>query len=142
MMEKRGLLEKIEPHTHMVPHGDRSGAVIEPWLTEQWYVDAKALAQPALAAVREGKTSFIPKNWEKTYFQWLENIQPWCISRQLWWGHQIPAWYGPDRRYAIRRAYSWKRLDESGCEAHYESQGSERIPASMTDDGQLNARTV
>ena len=95
MMEAQGLLDKIEPHTHMVPHGDRSGAVIEPWLTDQWYVDAKTLAQPALAAVREGKTSFIPKNWEKTYFDWLENIQPWCISRQLWWGHQIPAWYGP-----------------------------------------------
>ncbi len=94
MMEARGLLGKIEPHTHMVPHGDRSGAVIEPWLTDQWYVDAKTLAQPALAAVRDGKTRFIPKNWEKTYFDWLEHIQPWCISRQLWWGHQIPAWYG------------------------------------------------
>ncbi|HUB64147.1 MAG TPA: valine--tRNA ligase, partial [Methylocella sp.] len=88
-MEARGFLDKIEPHTHMVPHGDRSGVVIEPYLTEQWYVDAKALAGPALAAVREGKTKFVPENWEKTYFQWLENIQPWCISRQLWWGHQI-----------------------------------------------------
>ena len=95
MMEARGLLDKIEPHTHMVPHGDRSGAVIEPWLTDQWYVNAKTLAQPALDAVRAGKTKFVPENWEKTYFQWLENIQPWCISRQLWWGHQIPAWYGP-----------------------------------------------
>lgn len=89
------LLETIEPHTHMVPHGDRSGVVIEPWLTDQWYVDAKTLAQPALAAVREGRTNFVPKNWEKTYFEWLENIQPWCVSRQLWWGHQIPAWYDP-----------------------------------------------
>jgi len=89
------LLEAIEPHTHMVPHGDRSNVVIEPWLTDQWYVDAKTLAQPALAAVREGKTTFVPKNWEKTYFEWLENIQPWCVSRQLWWGHQIPAWYDP-----------------------------------------------
>ncbi|WP_127089365.1 valine--tRNA ligase [Aquabacter cavernae] len=89
------LLEKIEPHTHMVPHGDRSNVVIEPWLTDQWYVDAKTLAQPALAAVREGRTDFVPKNWEKTYFEWLENIQPWCVSRQLWWGHQIPAWYDP-----------------------------------------------
>ncbi len=93
MMEARGLCLKIEPYTHTVPHGDRSGVVIEPWLTDQWYVDAKTLAQPALAAVRNGETSFIPKNWEKTYFEWLENIQPWCISRQLWWGHQIPAWY-------------------------------------------------
>jgi valyl-tRNA synthetase len=94
-MEARELLDKIEPHTHMVPHGDRSNVVIEPYLTDQWYVDAKTLAQPALAAVREGRTNFIPKNWDKTYFEWLENIQPWCISRQLWWGHQIPAWYAP-----------------------------------------------
>ncbi len=95
MMEKRGLVDKIEPHTHMVPHGDRSHAVLEPWLTDQWYVKAEILAEPALEAVRRGKTRFIPENWEKTYFHWLENIQPWCISRQLWWGHQIPAWYGP-----------------------------------------------
>ena len=101
MMESRGLLDKVESHVHMVPHGDRSGAVIEPWLTDQWYVDAKTLAAPALAAVREGKTSFVPKNWEKTYFDWLENIQPWCISRQLWWGHQIPAWYGPTESKGI-----------------------------------------
>ncbi len=96
MMEERGLCPLIEPHLNQVPHGDRSGVVIEPWLTDQWYVDAHTLAQPALKAVREGKTSFIPKNWEKTYFEWLENIQPWCISRQLWWGHQIPAWYAPE----------------------------------------------
>jgi valyl-tRNA synthetase len=93
MMEARGLLGKIEPNTHMVPHGDRSHVVLEPRLTDQWYVDAKTLAQPALKAVREGKTVFVPKNWEKTYFEWLENIQPWCVSRQLWWGHRIPAWY-------------------------------------------------
>jgi valyl-tRNA synthetase len=96
LLNNEGLVEKVEPHTHMVPHGDRSAAVVEPYLTEQWYVDAKTLAAPALEAVRAGKTSFVPKNWEKTYFDWLENIQPWCISRQLWWGHQIPAWYGPD----------------------------------------------
>ena len=95
MMALTGLLARIEPHAHMVPHGDRSNVVIEPWLTDQWYVDAKTLAQPALAAVREGRTQFVPKNWEKTYFEWLENIQPWCVSRQLWWGHQIPAWYSP-----------------------------------------------
>jgi valyl-tRNA synthetase len=95
MMEECGLLDKIEPNTHMVPHGDRSHAVLEPWLTDQWYVNAKVLAEPALAAVREGRTKFMPTNWEKTYFDWLKNIQPWCISRQLWWGHQIPAWYGP-----------------------------------------------
>jgi valyl-tRNA synthetase len=95
MMALAGLLAKIEPHAHAVPHGDRSNVVIEPWLTDQWYADAKTLAEPAIAAVREGKTQFVPKTWEKTYFDWLENIQPWCISRQLWWGHQIPAWYAP-----------------------------------------------
>jgi valyl-tRNA synthetase len=95
MMATLGLLARIEPNAHTVPHGDRSGAAIEPWLTDQWYVDAKTLAQPALKAVRDGRTLFTPKNWEKTYFDWLENIQPWCVSRQLWWGHQIPAWYAP-----------------------------------------------
>src|SRR6201989_627090 len=100
-LEEFGFLERIEPNTHMVPHGDRSGVVIEPYLTDQWYVDAKTLAQPAIAAVRSGATSFVPKNWEKTYFEWMENIQPWCISRQLWWGHQIPAWYGPDGKVFV-----------------------------------------
>jgi valyl-tRNA synthetase len=95
-LEELGLLDKIEPHTHQVPHGDRSDVVIEPWLTEQWYVDAATLARPAIEAVEKGDTSFVPKNWEKTYFEWMRNIQPWCVSRQLWWGHQIPAWYGPD----------------------------------------------
>jgi valyl-tRNA synthetase len=100
-LEDFGFLERVEPNTHMVPHGDRSGVVIEPFLTDQWYVDAKTLAQPAIAAVRSGATSFVPKNWEKTYFEWMENIQPWCISRQLWWGHQIPAWYGPDSKVFV-----------------------------------------
>ena len=95
MMALAGLLARIEPHAHTVPHGDRSNVVIEPWLTDQWYVDAKTLAEPALAAVREGRTQFVPKSWEKTYYDWLENIQPWCVSRQQWWGHQIPAWYSP-----------------------------------------------
>ena len=100
-LEEAGFLEKIEPNTHMVPHGDRSGVIIEPYLTDQWYVDAKTLAAPAIAAVRSGETAFVPKNWEKTYFEWMENIQPWCISRQLWWGHQIPAWYGPDGKVFV-----------------------------------------
>jgi valyl-tRNA synthetase len=100
-LEAAGLMDKIEPHTHMVPHGDRSNVVIEPFLTDQWYVNAKALAVDAITAVREGKTNFVPKNWEKTYFDWMENIQPWCISRQLWWGHQIPAWYGPDGKVFV-----------------------------------------
>jgi valyl-tRNA synthetase len=100
-MEVLGLVEKIEPYVHTVPHGDRSGVVIEPFLTDQWYVDAKTLAQPAMAAVRDGRTTFVPKNWEKTYFEWMENIQPWCISRQLWWGHQIPAWYAEDGKVFV-----------------------------------------
>jgi valyl-tRNA synthetase len=100
-LEEMGLLKKIEPHTHAVPHGDRSNVVIEPFLTDQWYVNAHELAKPAIAAVREGRTSFVPKNWEATYFNWMENIQPWCISRQLWWGHQIPAWYGPDGKVFV-----------------------------------------
>ncbi len=100
-LEALGLVEKIEAHTHMVPHGDRSGVVIEPYLTDQWYVDAKTLAKPAIEAVRTGKTVFVPKNWEKTYYDWMENIQPWCVSRQLWWGHQIPAWYGPDEKVFV-----------------------------------------
>jgi valyl-tRNA synthetase len=96
MMEERGLLDKVEEHVHSVPHGDRSGVPIEPYLTDQWYVDAKTLAAPAMLAVRDGRTAFVPRSWERTYFDWMENIQPWCVSRQLWWGHQIPAWYGPD----------------------------------------------
>ncbi|MFL6792960.1 MAG: valine--tRNA ligase [Bradyrhizobium sp.] len=100
-LEDFGFVERIEPNTHMVPHGDRSGVVIEPYLTDQWYVDAKTMAQPAIAAVRSGAASFVPKNWERTYFEWMENIQPWCISRQLWWGHQIPAWYGPDGKVFV-----------------------------------------
>ena len=100
-LEARGLIEKVEPTTHTVPHGDRSGAVVEPFLTDQWYVDAKTLAQPAIAAVREGKTVFVPPQWESTFFNWMENIQPWCISRQIWWGHQIPAWYGPDGKIFV-----------------------------------------
>jgi valyl-tRNA synthetase len=100
-LEARGLLEKIEPTTHAVPHGDRSGAVVEPLLTDQWYVDAKTLAQPAIEAVRERQTVFVPGPWEATFFNWMENIQPWCISRQIWWGHQIPAWYGPDGKIFV-----------------------------------------
>ncbi|PKA39813.1 valine--tRNA ligase [Rhizobium sullae] len=103
IFEEAGLLDKIEPHIHTVPHGDRGGVPIEPRLTEQWWVDNKTLAKPAIASVREGRTKFVPKNWENTYFQWMENIQPWCISRQLWWGHQIPAWYGPDGQVFVEK---------------------------------------
>jgi valyl-tRNA synthetase len=99
--EELELLDKIEPHTLMVPYGDRSGVVIEPWLTDQWFVDAATLAKPAIEAVESGKTKFVPKNWENTYFEWMRNIQPWCISRQIWWGHQVPAWYGPDGKVFV-----------------------------------------
>ena len=95
-LEAEGLIDAIEPTVHTVPHGDRSGVPIEPWLMDQWYVDAETLAKPAMKAVDDGRMRFVPKRWEKTYFEWMRNIQPWCISRQLWWGHRIPAWYGPD----------------------------------------------
>jgi valyl-tRNA synthetase len=100
-MEELGLLDKIEPHTHTVPHGDRSGVVIEPWLSEQWYCDAPKLAIEALKAVEDGRTQFVPEQWTNTYYAWMRNIEPWCISRQLWWGHQIPAWYGEDGRVFV-----------------------------------------
>ncbi len=112
-MNSLGLLERVEPTGHTVPHGDRSGVVIEPFLTDQWYVNADELAKPAVAKVEEGKTVFVPKNWEKTYFEWMRNIQPWCISRQLWWGHQIPAWYG--RKEAKRKpgeSKNWHSIDD------------------------------
>lgn len=95
-MDELGLLEKIEDTVHMVPYGDRSNVVIEPYLTDQWFVNAEVLAKPATEAVEDGRIRFVPKNWENTYFEWMRNIQPWCISRQLWWGHRIPAWFGPD----------------------------------------------
>jgi valyl-tRNA synthetase len=95
-MDALGLLEKVEDHRLKVPRGDRSGVVIEPWLTLQWYVDAKKLAGPAIEAVESGAIEFVPKQWENTYFAWMRDIQDWCISRQLWWGHRIPAWYDSD----------------------------------------------
>ena len=95
-LEANSLVDKIEPHTLKVPRGDRSGSVIEPWLTPQWYVDAKTLAEPAIRAVENGDIQFVPKQWENTYFAWMRDIQDWCISRQLWWGHRIPAWYDQD----------------------------------------------
>ncbi|MGB1877031.1 MAG: valine--tRNA ligase, partial [Rhodospirillaceae bacterium] len=100
-IEELGLLEKIEENPMVIPYGDRSGVVVEPWLTDQWFADAHTLAQPAIKAVEDGKTQFVPKQWENTYFQWMRNIQPWCVSRQLWWGHRIPAWYGPDGQFFV-----------------------------------------
>ena len=115
-MEELGLLDKIEPHAHTVPHGDRSGVPIEPLLSEQWYCDAKTLATPAIKAVEEGRMQFVPQQWENTYFAWMRNIEPWCISRQLWWGHQIPAWYGPDHKVFVAESE-----DEANTQAtaHY-----------------------
>jgi valyl-tRNA synthetase len=115
-IEALGLLDKAEPHTHAVPHAQRGGAVIEPWLTDQWYVNAAELAKRAIAAVEDGSTKFVPKNWEKTYFEWMRNIQPWCISRQLWWGHQIPAWYGPDGKIFVAES---EEKASAAALAHY-----------------------
>lgn len=102
-LEALGLVEKIEEHKLMVPRGDRSGAVVEPYLTDQWYVNIKPLADPAIAAVNDGRVRFVPENWSKTYFEWMNNIQDWCISRQLWWGHRIPAWYDEDGEIYVAR---------------------------------------
>ena len=111
-LEKLQLLEKIEAHLLMVPRGDRSGAVLEPMLTDQWYVKAKELAQPAIDAVESGKIKFIPENWSNTYFEWMHNIQDWCISRQLWWGHRIPAWYDAEGNIYVAET-------ESAAREHY-----------------------
>jgi len=100
-IKELGFYRGVEEKVIAQPFGDRSGTVIEPMLTDQWYVDAETLAKPAIEAVEKGETKFVPKNWEKTYYEWMRNIQPWCISRQLWWGHQIPAWYGPDDRIFV-----------------------------------------
>ncbi|ATP12567.1 valine--tRNA ligase [Bartonella henselae] len=104
LMEEKGYLVTVDDHPHTVPYGDRSGVPIEPFLTDQWYVNAAELAKPAIEAVHQGKTQFIPDSWQKTYFNWMQNIQPWCVSRQLWWGHQIPAWYGPDGRVFVEKS--------------------------------------
>ena len=100
-IDAEGLMVKVEDKLIMQPFGDRGGVVIEPMLTDQWYVDAKTLAQPPMAAVRDGRINIVPKTWEKTFFNWMENIQPWCVSRQLWWGHRIPAWYAEDGRIFV-----------------------------------------
>lgn len=100
-LESEGLLAGMEEIIHALPYSERSEAIIEPRLTDQWYVDAHTLAQPAIKAVEDGRLKLVPEQWENTYFQWLRNIQPWCISRQLWWGHRIPAWYGPDKKVFV-----------------------------------------
>ena len=124
-LEAAGLLDRVEDHVLMVPHHDRSGVVIEPWLTDQWFCDARVLAAPAIAAVEDGRTRFVPRQWENTFFEWLRNIQPWCVSRQLWWGHQIPAWYGPDGAVFVA---------ESEAEAQAEAAANYGRPVSLRRD--------
>ena len=127
-LEEQGLLERIEDIVHAVPHDEKTKTVvIEPFLTEQWYLNVQPLAETAMAAVRSGETQFMPEHWQKTYFQWLENIQPWCISRQLWWGHQIPAWYGPDGHVFVEET---EAAALAAARAHY---GDERPLARDTD---------
>ena len=115
-LERLELLVQVEAHTHQVPHGDRSDVPIEPLLTVQWYCDAKTLAAPAIAAVESGQTVFVPRQWENTFYAWMRDIQPWCISRQLWWGHRIPAWYGPDGAVFVGHAQADA---EAAARAHY-----------------------
>jgi valyl-tRNA synthetase len=115
-LEDLGLRRGEDAIKHTQPHGDRSGVVIEPWLTDQWYVDAPTMAIPAIKAVEEGKTVFTPKQWEKTYYEWMRNIEPWCVSRQLWWGHRIPAWYGPDGVIFVEET---EAAALKAAEAHY-----------------------
>ena len=111
MLVDAGALAKVESRTIQRPYGDRSGVVIEPWLTDQWYVDAKTLAQPAIEAVRSGAIRMVPKSWEKTFFNWMENIQPWCVSRQLWWGHRVPAWFAGDGRIFVAETEAAARAE-------------------------------
>jgi len=126
-MKELGLLVAVEEHRHVVPHGDRSGLPVEPHLTDQWFVDAAKLAPAAIEAVRSGRTVFHPRSWETTYFRWLENIEPWCISRQLWWGHRIPVWYGPDGR-------AFAAMDEGGAAAAARAQYGEEVALRQDED--------
>jgi valyl-tRNA synthetase len=127
LLDEKEFLVQIEPHTHTVPHGDRSGVVIEPYLTDQWYVNVKPLAERALASVRRGETQFVPDNWAKTYFQWLENIEPWCVSRQLWWGHQIPAWYDEE-------GHAFVALSEDEARAQARARHGRDVPLTRDED--------
>ncbi|MDB5697817.1 MAG: valine--tRNA ligase, partial [Alphaproteobacteria bacterium] len=127
LLEAEGLIEKVEDRVIQTPFGDRSGVVIEPWLTDQWYVDAATLAAPAIAAVREGATRFVPETWAKTYFNWMENIQPWCVSRQLWWGHRIPAWYDDNGNVFVAET-------EEEARAEAEARAGGVVPLRRDDD--------
>jgi valyl-tRNA synthetase len=126
-LEKQGLIEKIEGHTLMVPRGDRSGAVVEPFLTDQWYVRTKPLAEPAIEAVKDGRIRFVPDNWSRTYYEWMNNIEDWCISRQIWWGHRIPAWYDDDSNIFVA-------LDESSALKKAESFHGRKVSLHQDED--------
>ncbi|GAB0115462.1 valine--tRNA ligase [Acidisoma sp. C75] len=126
-LERLELLAKVEKHRNQVPHGDRSGVPIEPLLTVQWFCDAATLAKPAVEAVEQGRTVFVPKQWENTFFAWLRDIEPWCISRQLWWGHRIPAWYGPDGTCFVAE-------DAAGAEAQARAHYGEVPPLTQDED--------
>jgi valyl-tRNA synthetase len=126
-LEAAGLVERVEPHKLMIPRGDRTGAVIEPYLTDQWYVRIAPLAAPAIAAVESGRVRFVPENWDKTYFQWMRNIQDWCISRQLWWGHRIPAWYDDDGQIYVARTAT-----DAQAQAH--AHHGREVPLRQDDD--------
>ena len=115
-LEAQGLVEQIEDHRHSVPHGDRSGVPLEPYLTDQWFADAETLAKPCIEAVEDGRTKFVPEQFSRVYFQWMRNIQPWCISRQLWWGHQVPVWYGPDGEIFVEET---EQAAQAAADAHY-----------------------
>ena len=115
-LEAEGLLERIEEHRHSVPHGDRSGVPLEPYLTDQWFADAETLAKPCIEAVEDGRTKFVPEQFSRVYFQWMRNIQPWCISRQLWWGHQVPVWYGPDGEIFVEET---EEEAQAAADGHY-----------------------
>ncbi|MCY4395134.1 MAG: valine--tRNA ligase [Rhodospirillaceae bacterium] len=124
-LQAQGLLERIEDHRHSVPHGDRSGVPLEPYLTDQWFADAATLAKPCIEAVEDGRTTFVPEQFSRVYFQWMRNIQPWCISRQLWWGHQVPVWYGPDGAIFV---------EETEAEALAAANAHYGEPATLTRD--------
>ena len=115
-----GLYVKEEANPMTIPYGDRSGVVIEPWLTDQWFVDAPKLAEEAIKVVENGRMEFVPKAWEKTYFEWMRNIQPWCVSRQLWWGHQIPVWYGPDGHFFVQENAEEAQKEADAYYGHHE----------------------
>ncbi|TLU72461.1 valine--tRNA ligase [Lichenicoccus roseus] len=134
-LERLGLLDRIEAHTHQVPHAERGGAVVEPRLTTQWYCDARHLAGPAVAAVQQGRMQFVPRQWENTFFAWMRDIQPWCISRQLWWGHRIPAWYGPDGEVFVAHD---AQAAQAQAQAHYGVRPGEPAPALTQDPDVLD----